>query len=74
MSPEEGIGSAQCFKFVLQFSIHVCLCVCVPDQSLSHVQLFATPMDCSPPGFFVHGISQARIPEWVAISFCRGSS
>ena len=31
-------------------------------------------MDCSPPGFFVHGISQARILEWVAISFSRGSS
>ena len=26
-------------------------------------------MDCSPPGPFVHGISQARILEWVAISF-----
>ena len=31
-------------------------------------------MDCSPPGFSVHGISQARILEWVAISFSRGSS
>ena len=31
-------------------------------------------MDCSQPGFSVHGISQARIPEWVAISFSRGSS
>jgi len=30
-------------------------------------------MDCSPPGSSVHGISQARILEWVAISF-RGSS
>ena len=30
------------------------------------------PMDCSPPGSFVHGILQARILEWVAISFCRG--
>ena len=30
-------------------------------------------MDCSPPGSSVHGIFQARIPEWVAISFCRGS-
>ena len=29
-------------------------------------------MDCSPPGFSVHGISQARILEWVAISFSRG--
>ena len=32
------------------------------------------PMDCSMPGSSVHGISQARILEWVAISFCRGSS
>ena len=31
-------------------------------------------MDYSPPGFFVHGIFQARILEWVAISFSRGSS
>ena len=31
------------------------------------------PMDCSPPGFPVHGIFQARILEWVAISFSRGS-
>ena len=32
------------------------------------------PMDCSPPGSSVHGISQARILEWVAIPFSRGSS
>ena len=32
------------------------------------------PMDCSLPGFSVHGIFQARILEWVAISFSRGSS
>ena len=31
------------------------------------------PMDCSPPGSSVNGISQARILEWVAISFSRGS-
>ena len=31
-------------------------------------------MDCSPAGFSVHGISQARILEWVSISFSRGSS
>ena len=30
------------------------------------------PMDCSPPGSSVHGISQARILEWVAISFSTG--
>ena len=32
------------------------------------------PMDCSPPGSSVHGISQAWILEWVAVSFSRGSS
>ena len=32
------------------------------------------PMDCSPPGSSVHGIFQARILEWVAIFFSRGSS
>ena len=31
-------------------------------------------LDCSLPGSSVHGISQARIMEWVAISFSRGSS
>ena len=32
------------------------------------------PVDCSPPGSSVHGIFQARILEWVAIAFSRGSS
>ena len=31
-------------------------------------------MDCSPPGSSVHGLFQARILEWVAIHFSRGSS
>ena len=36
-------------------------------------QTLRDPMDCSPPGSSVHGISQDRILEWVAISFsnCR---
>ena len=32
------------------------------------------PMDCGPPGSVVHGIFQARIQEWVAIPFSKGSS
>ena len=32
------------------------------------------PLDCSPPGSSFHGISQARILEWVVISSSRGSS
>ena len=31
------------------------------------------PMDCSLPGCSVHGILQARILEWVAVLFSRGS-
>ena len=41
----------------------------------SHVQLCATPcMDYSPPDSSVHGILQARVLEWVALPFSRGSS
>ena len=32
------------------------------------------PMDCSLPGSFVHGIFQAIVLEWIAISFSKGSS
>ena len=31
-------------------------------------------MDCSPPGSSVHGIFQAKILEWIAVSYSRGSS
>ena len=44
----------------------------VKVESLSRVRLFATPWTvCSPPGSSVHGILQARILEWIAISFSR---
>ena len=38
------------------------------------MQLLATPWTANPPSSSVHGISQARILDWVAISFFRGSS
>ena len=41
---------------------------------LSRVQLFATPWTVALPGSSVRGIFQARILEWVAISFSRRSS
>ena len=50
--------SAQCHKCSV---IQSCLTLC-------------NPMDCSPSGSSVHGILQARILEWVAISSSRGSS
>ena len=50
------------------YSVYVCECM------LSHVLLFFNPMDGNPPGSSVHGILQARILEWVASPFSRGSS
>ena len=48
----------------------------VKVKSLSRVPCptLCNPMDCSLPGSSVHRILQVRIPEWVAISFSRGSS
>ena len=49
-------------------------------QKRRHAKLFQScltlydPMVCSPPAFYVHGILQARILEWVAISSSRRSS
>ena len=43
----------------------------VLDNVLSPAQLFMTPTDYNLPGFSVHGISQARILEQVAISFSK---
>ena len=48
-------------------TVCVCVCVCVCVRAQPCLTL-CDPMDCSPPGSSVHGISQARILEWVAIS------
>ena len=40
-------------------------------QSLQSCPALCDPMDCSSPGSSVHGILQAKILEWVAISFCK---
>ena len=50
-----------------------CVCVCVCTQSFSPVQLFATLWTIARQAP-VHGIFQARILEWVVISFSRESS
>ena len=56
-----GCESWTITKYVCAKLLQLCLTLC-------------NPMDCNPPGFSVHGIFQARILEWVAISFSRGSS
>ena len=61
---------------------HVCVCVCVCACARARaraalLQLSPTlcnPVGCSPPGSCAHGILQARVVEWVAISSCRVSS
>ena len=55
--------SLQIFKVKMFFKTCAQLC-------LTHCDL----KDCSPPGSSVHGIFQARVLEWVAISSSRGSS
>ena len=59
--------------FVIYMCVCVCVCVCVCKCLYVRLSLFATPIDCSPPGPSVHGILQARTLEWVAISSPRGS-
>ena len=46
-------------------------CACSVTQSCLTL---CDSMDCNPPRSSVHGIFQARMPEWVAITFSRGSS
>ena len=59
--------------------MYVYACICIYINHISKFKEFVTqlclilcdPMDCSPPGSFVHGILQARILEWVAVSFSK---
>ena len=44
-------------------------CLCMRAQSLLSCPTLCNPMDCSLLGSSVHGIFQARMLEWVAISF-----
>ena len=60
----------------LCYFLKVCVNLCEEVKVLV-AQLCLTlwdPMDCSPLGSSVHGILQARTPEWTAIPFFRGSS
>ena len=66
------LSELQCgSNYSLEFCITILVCCClVAKFCLTLLQL----MDCSLPDSSVHGILQARILEWVAISFSRGSS
>ena len=49
----------------------VCVCVCVCVLVAQSCPTLCDPMDCSSLGSSVHGILQARILEWAAISLSR---
>ena len=51
------------------FALGIGACMCA--RSLQSCLTLCNPMDCSPPGSSVHGILQARMLEWVAISSSR---
>ena len=59
------------FLFFFFCSTTLLLPIHLPPPSCTHAQS-CNPMDCSPPGSSVHGFLQARILEWVAISFSMG--
>ena len=51
---------------------HMCMCIYIYENESEVAQscpALCDPMDCGLPGSSVHGIFQARVLEWVAISF-----
>ena len=67
------ILSPERVKSPLPTKMHICSCCVVLLVSQLHL-IFATLWTIIPPGSSVHGISQVRMLEWVAISFSRESS
>ena len=59
-----GKNTAVGCHFLLQ-----CMKVKSESEVAQSCPTLSNPMDCSPPGFSVHGTFQARVPEWVAIAF-----
>ena len=57
-----GVGC----HFLLQ-----CMKVKSESEVAQSCPTLSDPMDCSPPGFSVHGIFQARVLEWGAIAFSK---
>ena len=62
------------FCYIAKWISHVYTYACMQAESLQSCLTLCNRMDCSPPGSSVHGILQARILEWIAMPFSRGSS
>ena len=68
--PVEGQQAQDPGRADISIQVHVC----GRAQLLQLCPTLCSPMDYSLPGSSVHGIFQARVLEWIAISFSRGSS
>ena len=60
--------------FVFIVPMHIFLFFNFVKVKVKSCPTLSDPMDCSLPGSSIHGIFQARILEWIAIPFSRGSS
>ena len=74
--PNVRIASHKAYMNRESVILRVCVCVCERERErvAQSCLTLCNPMDYSPGGSSVHGILQARILEWVAIPFSRGSS
>ena len=61
--------SIQLYQYIMIFNAKLDVCLCAQS-----CPALCCPMDYSPPGSSAHGTFQARILEWIAISYSRGSS
>ena len=65
-----GWNLSSCWPMLSGSILEFHVCVLVTQSYLT----LCDPRDCSPPGFSIHGIHQARILEWIAILLSRGTS
>ena len=80
---QPGIGFDLKMKFIVKIQNKSPRCITLQIQIVVMVKwsevaqsclTLCNPVDCSLPGSSIHGTLQARILQWVAISFSRGSS
>ena len=69
MLQHHEVEKAVCVCICIIICMYICCCLITKSSPI-----LCGPMDCRPIGSFVHGIPQARILEWVAISFSGRSS
>ena len=76
MDMEQQTGSKLRKEFVEDVYCHPAYLTYIHSESevAQSCPTLCEPMDCSLPGSSVHGIFQAIVLEWIAISFSRGSS